>query len=345
MSVADGRYAPSPSGPLHLGNLRTALLAWCFARSQGARFLLRIEDLDPQRSRREHEAGILADLERIGIDWDEPPSRQSERVERHRAAFEQLRDGGRIYPCWCSRAEVRQAASAPHPPLRGASHPRREGVYPGTCRDLSARERARRERSGAPAAWRLDAGSQRVRFVDVLAGSTETVVDDFVVWRADAPSRTSAGIPAYNLAVVVDDADQGIGEVVRGDDLLETTPRQILLGRLLGLPVPRYAHVPLVLGADGKRLAKRAPPSQGAGAESRGAGPASPAAGGDASPPRWGVTLADRLALGESVEQVIGWMASSAGLAKPGRTMRAQQVLAVFDPAKLRREPTVLDGT
>jgi glutamyl-tRNA synthetase len=312
LSAADGRYAPSPSGPLHLGNLRTALLAWCFARSQGARFLLRIEDLDPQRSRPEHEASVIADLERIGIDWDEPPSRQSERFDRHRAAFEQLRDGERVYPCWCTRAEARQAASAPHPPLPGASRPHRQGAYPGTCRRLSARERERLARAGAPAAWRLDAGAQRVRFVDVLAGTREEVVDDFVVWRGD-------DLAAYNLAVVVDDCDQGVGEVVRGDDLLETTPRQILLARLLGLPVPRYAHVALVLGSDGRRLAKR-----------RGAGGA--------------VTLADRLALGESVEQLIGWMASSAGLTAPGAPMRAQQVLAIFDFAKLRREPTILDG-
>jgi glutamyl-tRNA synthetase len=314
LSAADGRYAPSPSGPLHLGNLRTALLAWCFARSQGARFLLRIEDLDPQRSRPEHEASVIADLERIGIDWDEPPSRQSERFDRHRAAFEQLRDGERVYPCWCTRAEARQAASAPHPPLPGASRPHRQGAYPRTCRRLSARERERLARAGAPAAWRLDAGAQRVRFVDVLAGTREEVVDDFVVWRGD-------DLAAYNLAVVVDDCDQGVGEVVRGDDLLETTPRQILLARLLGLPVPRYAHVALVLGSDGRRLAKR-----------RRAGGA--------------VTLADRLALGESVEQLIGWMASSAGLtAAPGAPMRAQQVLAIFDLAKLRREPTILDGT
>jgi len=314
LSAADGRYAPSPSGPLHLGNLRTALLAWCFARSQGARFLLRIEDLDPQRSRPEHEASVIADLERIGIDWDEPPSRQSERFDRHRAAFEQLRDGERVYPCWCTRAEARQAASAPHPPLPGESRPHRQGAYPGTCRRLSARERERLARAGAPAAWRLDAGAQRVRFVDVLAGTREEVVDDFVVWRGD-------DLAAYNLAVVVDDCDQGVGEVVRGDDLLETTPRQILLARLLGLPVPRYAHVALVLGSDGRRLAKR-----------RRAGGA--------------VTLADRLALGESVEQLIGWMASSAGLtAAPGAPMRAQQVLAIFDLAKLRREPTILDGT
>ncbi len=327
MSVADGRYAPSPSGPLHLGNLRTALLAWCFARSQGARFLLRIEDLDPQRSRPEHEASIIADLERIGLDWDEPPSRQSEHFARHRAAFEQLRDGGRVYPCWCTRSEVREAASAPHPPLPGAARPHRQGAYPGTCRGLSARELARRGRTGAAAAWRLDAGAQRVRFVDVIAGASEGVVDDFVLWRGDPTARGAGGLPAYNLAVVVDDSDQGVGEVVRGDDLLETTPRQILLARLLGLAVPRYAHVPLVLGADGKRLAKRGPASRGAG------------------PPSRGVTLADRLALGESAEQVVGWIASSAGLSRPGRAMRAEQMLATFDPARLRREPTMLGDT
>ena len=298
-NAADGRYAPSPSGPLHLGNLRTALLAWCFARSQGGGFLLRIEDLDPGRSRPEHEAAIVADLQRIGLDWDEPPAHQSARLQRHRAAFEQLRSSGRVYPCWCTRAEIREAVAAPH----GA---RREGAYPGTCRSLSVAERAARERSGAPAAWRLDAGAQRVRFADRLAGEVEAVVDDFVLWRGDQ-------VPAYNLAVVVDDGDQGIGEVVRGDDLLETTPRQILLARLLGVAVPRYAHVPLVLGADGRRLAKR----HGA------------------------VTLDARLALGESIETLVGWMASSAGLAAPGGSLSAAEVLAGFDPARLRREPTV----
>jgi glutamyl-tRNA synthetase len=298
---ADGRYAPSPSGPLHLGNLRTALLAWCFARSQGGRFLLRIEDLDAGRSRPAHVAAIVADLQRLGVDWDEPPAHQSARLQRHRAAFEELRSSGRVYPCWCTRAEVREAVAAPH----GAQ---REGAYPGTCRSLSAAERSTRERSGAPAAWRIDAGAQRVRFDDRLCGEVETVVDDFVLWRGDQ-------VPAYNLAVVVDDCDQGIGEVVRGDDLLETTPRQILLARLLGAAVPSYAHVPLVLGADGRRLAKR----HGA------------------------VTLEARLALGESIETVIGWMASSAGLAAPGSALSAAAVLASFDPARLRREPTVFE--
>lgn len=294
VSSHDGRYAPSPSGRQHLGNLRTALLAWCFARARSARFVLRIEDLDPQRSRREHEATILTDLAALGLDWDGAPWRQSERIARHALALDELRASGRLYRCWCTRAEIREAAAAPH----HAGRP-----YPGTCRKLSARQRSARERSGAPSAWRVDAAGERVTFVDRLAGEHAVVVDDFVVWRGD-------GVPAYNLAVVVDDADQGVREVVRGDDLLETTPRQILLARLLGLPAPSYAHVPLVLGRDGRRLAKR----HGA------------------------VTLPERLALGESVEEVIGWMASSVGLAPLGASLSAAQVLASFDPASLARD-------
>ena len=227
---ADGRYAPSPSGPLHAGNLRTALLAWLFARSQGARFRLRIEDLDPQRSRREHEAGQLADLRALGLDWDGPVVRQSERRERHREALERLP----TYPCWCTRAEIREAARAPH----GADSP-----YPGTCR-------GRTDAPGRPAALRLDAREARVGFADRLHGHVETTVDDFVLWRKD-------DVPAYNLAVIVDDADAGIGEVVRGEDLLDTTARQVLLQRLLGFATPGYAHVPLVTGPGGERLAKR----------------------------------------------------------------------------------------
>ncbi len=304
---ADGRFAPSPSGPPHLGNLRTALLAWCFARSRQGRFLLRIEDLDPQRSRPQHEAAIIADLERLGIDWDGEPSRQSEQLERHRAAFETLRVAGGLYRCWCTRAEIREALEAPH-------GERRDDAYPGTCRELSARARALREHSGAPSAWRLDARAQRVGFRDALAGERSAVVDDFVVWRDGPPAPDARGLPAYNLAVVVDDAAEGIGHVVRGDDLLDTTPRQILLAQLLGLAVPRYAHVPLVLGPDGQRLAKR----HGA------------------------VTLTERLQLGESVETVVGWMAASAGLAPPGSSLSAAEVLAAFDPASLLREPAIL---
>src|ERR671936_2392280 len=150
-----GRFAPSSSGRLHLGNLRTALLAWLFARSAGGRFLLRIEDLDRARSKLEHERTQIADLQAIGLDWDEEPVHQSERTELYREALERLQAGGRVYPCWCTRAEIRAAAEAPHGPLP-------EGAYPGTCRRLSAGERAERERSGRPAALRLDAGAAEV---------------------------------------------------------------------------------------------------------------------------------------------------------------------------------------
>jgi glutamyl-tRNA synthetase len=297
---------------LHIGNLRTALLAWLFARSQQARFVLRIEDLDPVRSRRRYVEQALSDLRRLGIDWDptlvrgaQPgrgPVRQSERRERHRQAFAQLRTAGRVYPCWCTRAEVRLAVAAPH----GAD---RSGTYPGTCRELSASERRAREASGRPSAWRLDARGERAGFNDRIHGARSAVVDDFVLWRGD-------DVPAYNLAVVVDDADERIGEVVRGEDLLETTPRQVLLAELLGFSQPRYVHVPLVLGHDGKRLAKR----------------------------HKDVTLDLRIGRGETIEQLVGWMASSVGLAEPGARLSALELLARFDPSRLRSEPALLDA-
>jgi glutamyl-tRNA synthetase len=287
-SQSDGRFAPSPSGRLHLGNLRTALLAWLFARSGGGSFLLRIEDLDRARSKPEHERTQKEDLRAIGLDWDAEAPHQSERTARYREALEQLQAAGRVYPCWCTRAEIRAAAEAPHGPLS-------EGAYPGTCRQLSAAERAERERSGRPAALRLDARGPEIEFEDRLHGRVTGVVDDFVLWRGD-------DTPAYQLAVVVDDADQAITEVVRGDDLLDSTPRQIEVARQLGLPVPRYAHVPIVLGPDGSRLAKR----HGA------------------------VTLADH-----DPERALSWMASSVGLAEPGETVTAEQLIARFDPAGL----------
>jgi glutamyl-tRNA synthetase len=290
--MAAGRYAPSPTGRLHLGNLRTALLAWLFARSAGSRFLLRIDDLDPQRSRREHELVQIDDLAAIGIDWDGEPLRVSDRLERYRGALHALEASGRVYPCWCTRAEVRAATEAAHGPLP-------EGAYPGTCRRLSAAERSLRERSGRPAALRLDAGGEIVTFGDRLHGEVSGVVDDLVLRRGD-------GMPAYNLAVVVDDAEQGVEEVVRGDDLLDSTPRQLLLARLLGLRPPSYAQVPLVLGPDGVRLAKR----HGA------------------------VTLGDW-----EPGDALAWMASSLGL-REART--AAELLEGFDPSLLPREPTVL---
>ncbi len=240
---ADGRFAPSPTGPLHLGSLRTALAAWLFARSRSARFLLRVEDLDPQRSRRAFERAQIADLRSLGIDWDEAPVRQSERRALYDDALATLDAAGRLYPCFCTRAEIREAASAPHGDVP-------DGAYPGTCRELSPVERRGRIAAGRPFALRLRADAARIGFHDRLLGHRSGVVDDFVVRRGD-------GVPAYQLAVVVDDAAQEIGEVVRGADLADSTPRQILLAQLLGLPVPAYAHVPLVLGSDGARLAKR----------------------------------------------------------------------------------------
>lgn len=241
--VPDGRFAPSPTGPLHVGNLRTALLAWLFARSSGGRFMLRVEDLDRVASRAEHVRSHLADLRALGVDWDGEVAFQSERFDLYEQALGRLARDGLLYPCYCTRREVAAAAAAPHGPLP-------EGAYPGTCRALTEAQRAEREAAGRRPSWRVRAAGERVVAVDRLRGPVERVVDDFVVRRAD-------GVPSYQVAVVVDDAAAGVEEVVRGDDLLDTTPRQVWLARRLGLPVPAYAHVPLVVGPDGERLAKR----------------------------------------------------------------------------------------
>jgi glutamyl-tRNA synthetase len=292
----DGRFAPSPTGPLHLGNLRTALLAWLFARSAGAQFLVRVEDLDRSRVRPGIEEAQLADLRSLGLDWDGPVVRQSERMGLYEEAIARLDADGLLYPCYCTRAEVRAAASAPHG-IPAADR------YPGTCRHLTEAQRAEREAAGRPPALRVRSGDARITFEDRLLGRFGETVDDFVVRRND-------GTPAYQLAVVVDDARQGIVEVVRGADLADSTPRQILLARLLGLPEPRYAHVPLMLGPDGRRLAKR----HGA------------------------VTLSER---DEGPEEIRAWMARSLGLARAGETPSPGELIARFDPERLPREPTL----
>ena len=238
-----GRFAPSPTGPLHLGNLRTALLAWLFARSAGASFVVRMEDLDHGRVVAGSAEQQLEHLRALGLDWDGEVAFQSNRHHAYEAATERLLADGRLYECFCTRAEVRAAASAPHGPLP-------EGAYPGTCLRLSTADWRRKRAGGRPPALRVRADGAQIGFTDRLHGEQEGVVDDFVVRRND-------GVPAYNLAVVVDDAWQGIGEVVRGDDLLETTPRQLFLAAALGLQAPAFAHVPLVLAPDGSRLAKR----------------------------------------------------------------------------------------
>lgn len=276
--VGPGRYAPSPTGELHLGNLRTALAAWAAARRREAPFLMRIEDLDSGRSRERWVESQLDDLTAIGVDWDGEPVRQSERHPLYETAIERLGEQGLVYECFCTRAEIRDAASAPHGDLP-------EGSYPGTCRDLTEAERERRRVRGRPPALRVRADQATVAFEDAVAGRVERVVDDFVVRRND-------GDFAYNLAVAVDDADQGITEVVRGADLLDTTPRQLWLYDRLGLTPPaRFAHVPLMLGRDGARLAKR----HGA------------------------VTLSEQLAAGRTVAEIREELAASIALELPGR--------------------------
>lgn len=236
-----GRFAPSPSADLHIGNLRTAVLAWLFARSTGRRFLLRVEDLD-DRTFTEIGDRQVADLAAIGVTWDEPVQWQTTHRDRYDAVVDELSQRGLLYECYCSRRDIAQAPRAPHAP---------EGAYPGTCRDLTEAQRAERRReTGRPPALRLRTDTFVGTVTDLLHGSYTGIIDDFVVRRGD-------GVPAYNLAVVVDDADSGVDQVVRGDDLLSSSPRQAYLARLLGCPEPTYAHVPLVLNEDGARLAKR----------------------------------------------------------------------------------------
>jgi glutamyl-tRNA synthetase len=291
---SDGRYAPSPTGMLHVGNLRTALLAWLFARRAGARFIVRMEDLDQGRVIAGAAERQLADLRAIGIDWDGEVVFQSHRHDAYEEALQRLIAAGDVYECFCTRAEIRAAASAPHGPLP-------EGAYPGTCLRLTEAERRRKRGGGRPPALRVRANAARIEFTDRVHGAREGVVDDFVVRRND-------GAPAYNLAVIVDDAWQEIGEVVRGDDLLDTTPRQLYLAERLALRAPGYAHVPLVLGPDGARLAKR-----------------------------HGAVTLDELDAGAAVR----WMARTLGLDGAGT---AAELLERFDPAALPREPTRWKG-
>ncbi|HEX9259722.1 MAG TPA: tRNA glutamyl-Q(34) synthetase GluQRS, partial [Acidimicrobiales bacterium] len=254
-------------------------------------------DLDLVASRPELKREHLDDLAAIGLDWDGPVVRQSERRHLHDAAIARLDEQGLLYPCFCTRREIREAASAPHAHLP-------EGAYPGTCRTLSRHDRAERMAAGRHPALRIRAGGEPVTVHDRLKGAHTTEVDDFVVRRND-------GAPAYNLAVVVDDADQQIDQVVRGDDLLATTPRQVLLQRHLGLPTPAYIHVPLVLGPSGDRLAKR----DGA------------------------VTLAERLARGETPAQVLALLGSSLGLCDRASPVTVEDLLSRFEPASMSSAP------
>ncbi len=296
-----GRFAPSPTGALHLGNLRTALVSWLQARAGGGEWIVRMEDLDRVTSSPAYELQQLADLAALGLVPDDVVVRQSDRFHLYREAITTLSRMGRVYECYCSRREIREASQAPHGELP-------DGAYPGTCRDLPAAEREERravlrEQQRRPA-LRLRTEGERFTIDDLVVGRYEGGVDDVVLQRND-------GVPAYNLAVVVDDAAQGVTDVVRGDDLLSSTPRQLLLQHLLGLPHPRYAHVPLVLGPDGNRLAKR----HGA------------------------VTLADLAARGVGAAAVLARLGASLGLCAADETVSALDLADRFDIGTVPKTP------
>ncbi|WP_298606285.1 tRNA glutamyl-Q(34) synthetase GluQRS [uncultured Rothia sp.] len=312
-----GRYAPSPSGDLHLGNLRTAILAWAMARRGGKSFYMRVEDLDrvrPGAAERQ-----IADLAALGLDWDVSPGSaaestegkeagvlyQSTRLAAYEQAVQQLREAGLVYECYCTRREIQEASSAPH----GAP-----GAYPGTCRNLSEAQREER-RAQRPPALRLRAECTSYTVQDDFYGAYTGLVDDFVLVRND-------GTYAYNLTSVVDDAFVGVEQIVRGDDLLPSAPRQSYLAQLLGLTQPRYAHVPLALNTEGKRLAKR----DGA------------------------VTLPQLREAGVEVPTILGWIAASIPVYNADGSAHsadvpvpnAAAILERFDPARMATEPWVV---
>ena len=248
-----GRLAPSPTGGLHLGHARTFLIAWLSARSQGGRVVYRVEDLDAGRVRPESIQQAMIDLRWLGLDWDagpdiggpDAPYVQSERAGLYDRALDQLKATESVYPCTCTRADIERAASAPHPEDEGPT-------YPGTCAGRSARDAD--SLAGRPFAWRFRVPPGRVGWEDRFRGRIDLdpsrLGGDFVVGRAGSGA-------SYQLAVVVDDAAMAVSEVVRGDDLIPSTPRQLLLYQSLSLTPPTFAHLPLVVGPDGRRLAKR----------------------------------------------------------------------------------------
>src|SRR5947199_5732767 len=243
MAPVTGRLAPSPTGAQHVGNARTYLIAWLSARARGGRVVLRLEDIDSPRVKPGAAEQACEDLRWLGLDWDEGPVVQTERLPLYEAALARLRQRERVYPCTCTRSDVERAASAPHREHEGPA-------YPGTC---AGRRAADAHALGdRPHCWRFRVPGAAPAFVDGFRGPTRIdlrrVGGDFVVWKAPRPGVP--GTPAYQLAVVVDDADQGVTDVVRGDDLVPSTPRQLLLYEALDLAPPHFTHVPLVVGPD-----------------------------------------------------------------------------------------------
>jgi glutamyl-tRNA synthetase len=298
-----GRFAPSPTGDLHLGNLRTAAIAWLSARARGDSFVVRMEDLDRHQASRDIERAQLRDLAALGMDWDGDVVRQSDRFERYEAAIDELAARDLVYECFCTRREIRDeietSPRAPHGP---------PGSYPGTCRRLTAHDRAQRREDGRRPALRLRTDGQEIVFDDRLHGRVSGVVDDVVLRRND-------GVPAYNLAVVVDDAAQGVTEVVRGDDLLASTARQIHLQQLLGIARPTYVHVPLVVDGEGQRLAKR-----------------------NGVP----LTVPELAEIGVGPDDISAWIARSLGRRSPRAAVSLHELVDTFDSHAVPSQPCPL---
>jgi glutamyl-tRNA synthetase len=303
-----GRFAPSPSGPLHYGNLRTGLLAWLCARVQQSTFVLRNEDLDRPRARPEAAVAIIQDLRWLGLDWDEGPDvggpfgpyNQSERLHLYTRHLEALQESGHVYPCYCSRADITRAASAPHAGEMEA------GRYNGACRDERFRQAQQQAHPERRPAYRFRMQPRTITLLDAVYGTAsfrlEEGRDDFVLWRSD-------GTPAYQLAVVVDDALMQVEEVVRGADLLACTPWQIALFEALGYPPPRYAHVPLMRDGSGNRLAKR---DHSAGIHTSRQG-------------------------GMTSQQMVGYLAASCGLLDEARPCLPHDLLSGFSLERIAR--------
>lgn len=289
-----GRFAPSPTGRMHAGNIFAALSAWLVAKSQGGTIVLRIEDLDRDRSKAEYISAVQRDFELLGLTWDHGPFFQHDRDEAYLEAFSALERRGLVYPCFCTRADL-HAASAPH---RGEKF-----VYPGTCRGLTAKQIAEKSMRRAPA-QRLRVPDDTYSFEDMVQGRYEQNLahdcGDFLIRRSDQAF-------AYQLAVVVDDATQGVTSIVRGVDLLCSTPQQLYLQELLGLDHPRYAHIPLLVAEKNRRLSKR---DHDAGIE-------------------------ELLARFKTPEAIIGHIAGICGLAPTCDPATPEQLLATFDVARL----------
>lgn len=298
-----GRLAPSPTGAQHLGNARTYLIAWLAARSQGGRLILRIEDIDSPRVKPWAIEQAVEDLAWLGLDWDEGPYKQTERVAYYDQALDILKRGEKIYPCTCTRSDIAIAASAPHLGQEGP-------IYPGTCTGRVANSI---EFLPEDYCWRFRSGDQSIDFDDLVVGHQSSIP---AIELGDFPVTRKGGSAAYQLAVVVDDALMGVNQVVRGDDLLPSTFRQLELYAALGYTPPTFAHLPLVVGLDGRRLAKRH---------------------GD-------TRLSYFRHHGVRAEQIIGWAAYSSGLIQREEELAANDLLGLFSWEKISRQSTVVIG-